>query len=94
MPISPSDSAAPDAATVLDVEELRLTVAEVLDIEAADLTNEAHFVDDLQVDSLMALEVVVRLEKKYGVKFTESELRSVVSLQQAHDLLLHKLSTR
>ncbi len=96
MSISPSDAgtvAAPDTATVLDKEELRLTVAGVLDIEAADLTDEANFTDDLEVDSLMALEVVVALEKKYGVKFTESELRSVVSLQQAHDLLLHKLST-
>lgn len=96
MSISPSDTdivAAPNAAPVLDMEELRLTVAEVLDIEAVDLTDEANFINDLDVDSLMALEVVVRLEKKYGVKFTESELRSVVSLQQAHDLLIHKLST-
>lgn len=96
MPISPSDAdavAAPDSAAVLDKEELRLTVAGVLDIEAVDLTDEAHFTDDLQVDSLMALEVVVALEKEYGVKFTEAELRSVVSLQQAHDLLIHKLST-
>ena len=62
MSISPSDAgtvAAPDTATVLDKEELRLTVAGVLDIEAADLTDEANFTDDLEVDSLMALEVVV-----------------------------------
>lgn len=96
MSISPPDTGAttaPGTATTLDKEELRLTVAEVLDIESADLTDEAHFMEDLQVDSLMALEVVVALEKKYGVKFTESELRSVVSLQQAHDLLIHKLPT-
>lgn len=100
MSISPSAAdtdavavAAPDTATVLDKEELRRTVAGVLDIEAVDLTDEANFMDDLEVDSLMALEVVVALEKKYGVKFTEAELRSVVSLQQAHDLLIHKLPT-
>jgi len=35
----------------------------------------------------------VALEKTYRVKFTESELRSVVSLQQAYDLLAQKLPT-
>jgi acyl carrier protein len=87
MSISPPDT----GATALDKEELRSTVAEILDIEPAELTDDAHFMDDLEVDSLMALEVVVALEKKYGVKFTEPELRSVVSLQQAHDLLVQKL---
>ncbi|MBY8883169.1 acyl carrier protein [Streptomyces sp. PLK6-54] len=85
----------PDTGTALgpDKEELRTTVAAILDIEAADLTDNAHFMEDLAVDSLMALEVVVALEKTYGVKFTESELRSVVSLQQAYDLLAQKLPT-
>lgn len=79
------------AATAPDKEELRSTVAQILDIEPADLADDAHFMEDLSVDSLMALEVVVVLEKKYTVKFTESELRSVVSLRQAHDLLVQKL---
>jgi acyl carrier protein len=85
----------PDTGTAIapDKEELRSTVAGILDIETADLTDNAHFMEDLAVDSLMALEVVVALEKTYRVKFTESELRSVVSLQQAYDLLAQKLPT-
>ena len=42
----------------------------------------------------MALEVIVVLEKKYGVKFAETELRQVVSLRQAHELLTQKLRDR
>ncbi|GAA2244857.1 hypothetical protein GCM10010232_34860 [Streptomyces amakusaensis] len=76
---------------VLDKEDLRETVAEVLDVDEAKLTDEAHFVNDLGVDSLMALEVMVVLEKKYGVKLGESELKEVTSLQKAHDLLDAKL---
>ncbi|MCZ4123124.1 acyl carrier protein [Streptomyces sp. H39-S7] len=78
-------------AAVLDKEELRETVAGILDVESADVADDAHFMEDLEVDSLMALEVVVVLEKKYGVKFAEAELRHVISLQQAHDLLVQKL---
>ncbi|WP_411107408.1 acyl carrier protein [Streptomyces sp. cmx-4-9] len=75
-----------------DKEELRTTVAEILDVEAAAVTDDAHFLEDLDVDSLMALEVVVVLEKKYGVKFTEAELRDVVTLRSAHGLLVQKLA--
>ncbi|MER5361442.1 acyl carrier protein [Streptomyces sp. NPDC002785] len=76
---------------MLDKEELRSTVAQVLDVEVAEVTDDAKFVDDLEVDSLMALEVVVVLEKKYGVKLPESELRQIVTLQSAYDLLAGKL---
>ncbi|MBM7054386.1 MULTISPECIES: acyl carrier protein [Streptomyces] len=77
--------------TVLDKEELRAVVAQVLDVEPSEVTDDASFVDDLEVDSLMALEVVVVLEKRYGVKLPESELKRIVTLQSAYELLLGKL---
>ena len=75
----------------LDREDLRQTVAEVLDIDESDVTDDASFVEDLGVDSLMALEVMVVLEKKYGVKLAESELKLVTTLRNAYDLLDEKL---
>jgi acyl carrier protein len=76
---------------VLDKEELRSIVAQVLDVDAAEITDDAKFVDDLEVDSLLALEIVVVLEKKYGVKLPESDLRRIITLQSASDLLAGKL---
>lgn len=78
-------------ATALEMEDLRRTVAEVLDVDETSVTDDAEFIDDLGVDSLMALEVMVVLEKKYGVKLGESELREVTCLRKAHDLLSDKL---
>lgn len=77
---------------VLDKEDLRRTVANVLDVEAEEVTDEASFIDDLEVDSLMALEVVVVLEKKYGVRLRESELKQVTCLERAYQLMLEKLA--
>lgn len=77
---------------MLDKEELRAVVAQVLDVEPSEVTDDASFVDDLEVDSLMALEVVVVLEKRYEVKLPEAELRRIVTLQSAYDLLLGKLA--
>jgi acyl carrier protein len=75
----------------LDKEELRATVAGALDTEVSDVTDEANFVDDLGVDSLMALEVVVVLEKKYGVRLQESELKRISTLNNAFDVMSTKL---
>ncbi|KJY31183.1 MULTISPECIES: acyl carrier protein [Streptomyces] len=80
------------APAVLELENLRRTVADVLDVEETELTDEADFVNDLGVDSLMALEVMVVLEKKYGVKLGESELKEVTCLRKAYDLLDAKLT--
>ncbi|GAA0897183.1 acyl carrier protein [Virgisporangium ochraceum] len=76
---------------LLDRERLRAIVAEVLDLEPDDVTDDASFIDDLGVDSLMALEIVVVLEKRFGVRFAETELRQVTSLDQAYDLVAAKL---
>lgn len=78
--------------TSLDLEDLRQTVAEVLDVDEADVTDDAHFVDELGADSLLGLEVMVVLERKYGVKFAEEELKQVTCLRGAYDLVAGKLA--
>ena len=77
--------------TGLDREDLRRTVADVLDLDVADVTDTASFVDDLEVDSLMALEVVVVLEKKYGVRLREGELKRISCLDAAYQVMIEKL---
>ncbi|MFI0370696.1 acyl carrier protein [Actinomadura sp. 1N219] len=76
-----------DRFDTLDKEELRGLIAEVLDLPVAEVTDEAHFLDDLDVDSLMALEIMVRLEKAYGLRLEETELESITTLAGTYDLL-------
>ena len=80
------------AAGALDLEELREAVAEVLDLDPAEVGDDTSFIEELGVDSLMALEVMVVLERRYGVKMAESELKEVTCLSRAHALLERKLS--
>ncbi|MBC2903692.1 acyl carrier protein [Streptomyces cupreus] len=70
-----------------DKEELRDTIAEILDVPTSEVTDSAHFVDDLDVDSLLALEIAVVLEKKYGVQVAESEMKRLTCFQQVYELL-------
>ncbi|GAB3117070.1 hypothetical protein GCM10027160_27030 [Streptomyces calidiresistens] len=80
-----------DAVTGLDREELRELLAETIDADVAEIRDGADFVESLGVDSLMALEVVVVLERRYGIKFAETEMRSVRTLESTYDLLCQKL---
>lgn len=75
----------------LDKEDLRRVVADVLDVGVAEVGDQTQFVDDLEVDSLMALEVVVVLEKKYRVRLAEAELKRVTCLDAAYELIAGKL---
>jgi acyl carrier protein len=77
--------------TALDRDELRDTLAEVLDVDVEAIGDDTDFIDDLGIDSLMALEVVVVLEKAYGVRLSEADLRRVSCLDNAYDLLAGKL---
>ncbi|MBP8537956.1 acyl carrier protein [Streptomyces sp. MK37H] len=80
-----------DATAALDMDELRTFVADVLDVDEEDVTEDADFVKTLGVDSLMALEVMVVLEKKYSVKLEEREMKDITTLQKVHDLLASKM---
>ncbi|MGW0783132.1 acyl carrier protein [Streptomyces sp. NPDC002913] len=77
--------------TVPNRDELRDVIADVLDIPAEMITDDAHFADDLEVDSLMALELMVILERTYSVKLEESRLKEVTSLARAHALLVEEM---
>ncbi len=72
----------------VDKEELRALVADVLELPVEKVTDDADFINDLEIDSLVALEIAIRLEKKYGVNIDDSELKTISSL---HQLLKSKL---
>ncbi|MEU7608513.1 acyl carrier protein [Micromonospora sp. NPDC049204] len=79
---------------LVDKDELRQLIADAVDVGVEEVGDDTDFVTELEVDSLMALEIVVRVEKQYGVKMQESELKSVTSLDAVAELLSGKLAAR
>lgn len=75
------------------LSELREIIAQVLDVDEELIGYETHFVNDLGVDSLMALEVMVTLERKYKIKMTEEDLKRITCLRDVHELLLSRLES-
>ncbi|MFI9237451.1 acyl carrier protein [Streptomyces sp. NPDC053079] len=82
----------PDS-VVIDLEKLRLTIAETLELDPEEVTDDAHFVNDLGADSLLALEMQIALEEQYGVHVTEEDLRAATTLRAAHTMLTEKAAS-
>ena len=67
------------------MEELREIVAEVLEIEPEELTDTGDFMEDYDADSLRAIEVLARLDKKYKVEIPQEELPEMRNLKTVYD---------
>ena len=76
----------------LDKEALRELVADALDVDVEELTDDAHYVETLGVDSLMGLEILVQLEKRFGVKISEEEFGRITNFGQTFELLAGKIT--
>jgi acyl carrier protein len=75
----------------LDLEkikkEVKKLVAEVAEIPEEEIKDDSRFAEDLGVDSMMALEIVASIEKKYKVVIPEEEIPNIRSLQDVCNLL-------
>jgi acyl carrier protein len=76
----------------LDPEELRRFVADVLDVDAEMVTDDAHFVAELGADSLKALEVLVALERRYQITISEDEVRDMTMFAEVREMVERKLA--
>jgi acyl carrier protein len=77
-----------DAATAADrLEELRVMAAEVLELEPDELVDTADFVDEYAADSLRAIELLARIEKRYKVEIPQSELPNMQNLKAVYEVL-------
>ncbi len=63
----------------------------VLSVDAAAVTPEASFGDDLGADSLDLVELVMELEEQFDITVDEAELEGIGTVGQAIDLVRSKL---
>ena len=61
-------------------QDIRKLVADILETEPDDIDGDARFVQDLGMDSMMALEILAGLEKRYRIVIPEESLAKFVNL--------------
>lgn len=68
-------------------KEIRKLVSQITELPEEKLIETAKFVEDLGVDSMMALEIVAAIEKKYKVTVSEEDIPKMRSLKDVYELL-------
>jgi acyl carrier protein len=71
-------------------DELRELICEIAEVDA--LPEDTHF-KDLGIDSMMGVEIVAAIERKYQIKIDDSELQHVSTLNKSFELVAGKLQT-
>jgi surfactin synthase thioesterase subunit/acyl carrier protein len=77
--------------TTVNIEDLRALIAGVLETEPEEVTDEAHFADELEVDSLLMLEISTRVENAYGVPENAVASSGVCTLAELYAFVISKL---
>jgi acyl carrier protein len=72
-------------------EAFKKCAVEVLSVDAAQVTKEARFAEDLDADSLDLVELVMALEEEFDVSVEEEELEGIETVGAAYDLVVGKL---
>ncbi len=72
-------------------EELRALISEIAEMD--EIPDDVSF-KDLGIDSMMGVEIVAAIERKYQVKIDDSELTAVTSLNASMALVEKKLGSR
>lgn len=76
----------------IDTDELRTLVAEVMELPVDEITDGARFTEDLGVDSLILLDLGLRLEERFGVRLSDQELKEIDSFGALGATLTERLA--
>ena len=72
------------------LEKMKEMVADQLNVDAAEITAETSFKDDLGADSLDLFELVLALEEEYNVEIPSEDLEKLTTVGAVMDYLKSK----
>ena len=74
----------------MDREQITAEITDIVKeiIEMDEFDPDANFSEDLEVDSLLALEILATIEKKYKIEVPEERIAEVTTLNETIDLVL------
>lgn len=74
--------------------EVKNLVARVTEREPNEIPDEAHFMDELGVDSLMAMEIMIAVDRKFGIDIPEEEFNKATNVNESVKMVQYWLAQR
>lgn len=78
--------------TDMEFEKLQQIIAEVLNVDADEITVETTFVDDLGADSLDVFQIIMGIEEEFDIEITNEEAEKIVSVGDAVEQIKNALN--
>lgn len=75
------------------LSKVRAVLVDEFELREEHVVPTAHLVEDLDLDSIDAINMAVRLEEETGLAMEEQELRSLRTIQDIVDLIRRKLES-
>lgn len=69
------------------INELRSLIAEVLERDPEEIADEADFRETYEADSMRAVEILSRIEKKYKIEIPQHELPKMANLTAVYRIV-------
>ncbi len=68
-------------------QEIISIVSDVTGFEPEEITADKNFFEDLEVDSIKAIEIAVAIEKKFKVSVRDDEIPNITTVGHAVDMV-------
>jgi acyl carrier protein len=72
-------------------DDVRKIIVDQLGVDAAQVTQEARFIDDLGADSLDTVELIMALEEKFGIEVPDEDAEKLTTVGKAMEYIEKKL---
>jgi len=71
-------------------ERVKKIIVEHLGVDAAKVTDNASFIDDLGADSLDTVELVMAFEEEFGIEIPDDAAEKIITVKDAVDYINQK----
>ena len=76
----------------MEFEKLQKIIAEVLNVDADEITMETTFVDDLGADSLDVFQIIMGIEEEFDIEIDSEDAEKIVSVGDAVEQIKNALN--
>lgn len=71
----------------MEFEKLQNIIAEVLNVDADEITSETTFVDDLGADSLDVFQIIMGIEEEFDIEISQDAAEKIVTVGDAAEAI-------
>ena len=76
----------------MELEKLKKIIAEVLNVDENEISEETRFTDDLGADSLDVFQIIMGIEETFDVEIANEDAEKIVTVADAVEQIKNALS--